>query len=82
MQALVNSTFSSIHDLTFFRRFKVRLPVEMALIADAGDQGVWKDHPRAITTHTFAGGLLMTESDRCLCMNPQSFSQAGVHQLN
>lgn len=47
----VASSFGSMHDLTLFRTSGVQLPIETALIGDAGDQGIWKDHPHAITPH-------------------------------
>ena len=45
----VASTFGSMHDLTLFRTSRVRLPLDTALIGDAGHQGIWKDHPHALS---------------------------------
>lgn len=64
MQLLINTTFGSMHDLTLFRRSKVRLPVETALIGDAGYQGLWKDHPHAITPHKATKTAPLTDEMR------------------
>ena len=60
----VASTFGSMHDLTLFRRSKVRLPVETALIGDAGYQGLWKDHPHALTPHKATRTAPLTDEER------------------
>ena len=60
----VASTCGSVHDLTLFRQSRVRLPVETALIGDAGYQGIWKDHPHAITPHKTTKTAPLTDQER------------------
>lgn len=74
MQILVNvathmimcvaTTFGSMHDLTLFRHSQVRLPLETALIGDAGYQGVWKAHPHALTPHKATRTMPLTDEQR------------------
>jgi len=74
MQVLVNvathmimcvaSTYGSMHDLTLFRRSRVRPHAETALIGDAGYQGVWKDHPHALTPHKATRTTPLTDEQR------------------
>ena len=74
MQVLVNvathmimcvaSSFGSRHDLTLFRASGVRLPLETALIGDAGYQGLYKDHPHAITPHKATTTAPLTDEQR------------------
>jgi hypothetical protein len=42
----------------------VQLPVETALIGDAGSQGVWKDHPHALTPHKATHPTPLTDEQR------------------
>lgn len=60
----VASSFGSKHDLTLFRHSNVRLPGETALIGDAGYQGIWKDHPHAITPHKATTATPLTNEQR------------------
>lgn len=60
----VASTFGSMHDLTLFRTSGVRLPLDTALIGDAGYQGIWKDHPHAITPHKATKTATLTDEMR------------------
>ena len=74
MQVLINvttnmimsvaSTFGSMHDLTLFRHSKVQLAPETALIGDAGYQGLWKDHPHALTPHKATRNTPLTDEQR------------------
>ena len=60
----VASTYGAMHDLTLFRASGVRLPFETALIGDAGYQGVWQDHPHAITPHKATKTAPLTDQER------------------
>lgn len=60
----VASTYGSKHDLTLFRHSKVKLPLETALIGDAGYQGIWKDHSHSITPHKATKNLPLTLEER------------------
>ena len=60
----VASTVGSMHDLTLFRTSGVRLPLDTALIGDAGYQGIWKDHPHAITPHKATKTAPLTDEMR------------------
>lgn len=60
----VASSFGSMHDLTLFRTSGVRLPLDTALIGDAGYQGIWKDHPHAITPHKATKTMPLTDKMR------------------
>uniref|UniRef100_UPI00037DCD3E transposase family protein n=1 Tax=Deinococcus apachensis TaxID=309886 RepID=UPI00037DCD3E len=43
---------------------KVQLPVETALIGDAGYQGLWKEHPHALTPHKATRTTPLTHEQR------------------
>lgn len=60
----VASTFGSMHDLTLFRTSGARLPLDTALIADAGYQGIGKDHAHAITPHKATKTAPLTDEMR------------------
>ncbi|MEW6420509.1 MAG: transposase family protein [Deinococcota bacterium] len=60
----VASTFGSMHDLTLFRTSGVRLPLDTALISNAGYQGIGKDHPHAITPHQATTTAPLTDEVR------------------
>jgi len=47
----VATAFGSMRDLTLFRHSGVRVHQETALIGDAGDQGIWRDHGHSITPY-------------------------------
>jgi IS5 family transposase len=47
----IATTHGSTHDLKLFRDCGVKLPLETALIGDAGYQGIHKYHPHSITPH-------------------------------
>jgi len=54
----------SMHDLTLFRYSGVRVHRETALIGDAGDEGIWRDHRHSITPHKESTRNPLTPQER------------------
>ena len=52
------------HDLTLFRQSGVMIHWETALIADAGYQGVWREHGHSLTPHKGSKHHPLTAEER------------------
>ena len=60
----VASGKGAIHDRTLFRESEVIIHTETALIADAGYQGVWRDHGHSLTPHKSSKHHQLTREER------------------
>jgi len=60
----VATAFGLMHDLTLLRHSGVRVHRETALIGDAGDQGLWRDHGHSITPHKETKAKPLTPEER------------------
>jgi hypothetical protein len=73
-----------MHDRSLLRQFKVRLPVETALIGHAGDQEIWGDHPYALTPHQATRTQPLTDEqpqDNCVLPHPWQWIEPVIRRL-